>query len=216
MKEFIKISDFLITLDRDNVFFLMDCNPLNPVYEDLIIEYVNIEEEVISRIEPAAFIKFGSMSEKSAGQMDASKACHTPVIYVLLTIGDDITELGSSYFSRGDYLLGMLVNAMADTYLFQMDTYVQSVIRESCLARQLGIAKRLEAPSNIPMSVQKDILDEIKEEVKLNIEVTEGFMFTTVKTMGYILVMTEDAEMNRAGHDCSTCSAKNCRMRKPE
>ncbi len=212
--DFFKMTEFNIKLDRDNVFFLMDCKKENPVYEELNSEYDEVETEFLKKLKPVAFYKFGKISEELANQIDAKGDCHTPVIYVLMSIGDEVTELGSSYFAKGDYVLGMLINAMADTYLFQMDNYIQSVIRQECLSRHFGIAKRLEAPSNVPMSIQEDILEQIKEVEPLSIGVTRGYMFTTVKTMGYLLVLTEDEGMNHAGHDCSTCSAKNCRMRK--
>ncbi len=214
MKDFVKVTDFELKLDRDNVFHLIDCYPDNPVYEDVIMEFEDVAEEALKCIKPVAFYKFGQMSEEVFLQIEEIDDCHVPVIYCLLSIGDEITELASSYFQKGDYLVGMIINAIADTYLFQMDTFFQAKISEDCKHRHVGIARRLDAPVDMPMCIQKSILEEIKEFESLTMDVTSGFMYTTVKTTGYILVLSEDESQNNGKHDCSKCNAKNCKMRK--
>ena len=214
MNNFETVTGLNIVLKRDTVLHLIDCYPGNPVYDEVIEEYGEIEAKVGSLVKPKAYYKFGTVSEEVAARCEGVLSTGSPVVYVLMTIGEEIADLSSEYFANGDYLLGMLVNAMADTYLFQMDDMLKDNINESCILRHLGIEKRLDAPTNIPMQVQKDILNEIKEIENLPIDVTEGYMFTTVKTMGYILVLTKDEKKLYSGHNCSSCSQKNCKMRR--
>lgn len=211
MNDYEKITSFDITLNRETVFHLIDCYQDSPIYDEVVEEYSKLENEVCRLMEPAAYIKFGTL----ANQIGSDAAAEgNPVIYVLITIGNEITKLGRMYFNQGDYLLGMLVNAMADDYLFQMDEIIRKTVKEKCAVRHMGIAIRLEAPLNIPMNAQKVILDEIKAAQDLQMDVTEGFMYTTVKTTGYILVLTEDENTYRTEHNCSICNAVNCKMRK--
>ncbi len=105
------------------------------------------------------------------------------------------------------------MNAMADTYLFQLDDILQIIIREKCASRHLGIAMRLEAPETLPMSAQKCIFDEINMCEELPMKITNGFMFTTIKTMSHILVLSEDDSVFHTQHDCSICSVVNCKLR---
>lgn len=214
MKNFERITEFDFALNRDTVFHLIDLYPGNSVYDDILEEYYEIEKEAKLLIKPQAFVKFGTISDETAEHIGGDLVVETPVVYVLITLGEEIAELCSRYFQKGDYLLGMLINAIADAYLFQMEDTLKELLKERCIARHLGISKRMDAPSDMPMFVQKDILDEIKAEEEIDIGVTAGYMFTTVKTMGYILVLTEDEQAVYAGHNCNTCSAKNCRMRK--
>lgn len=214
MKNFEIISDFNIELDQKMVFHLIDCHEDSPIYDEVSDEYRKIENRVMESIEPKAFYKFGDVSQEMADRSMGTLQAGSRAVFVLMTIGDSISTLSNEYFSEGDYLLGMLVNAMADSYLFQMDDMLSCRIKASCLDRHFGIERRLDAPSQIPMQVQKDILDEIKAKEQLPIDVTEGYMFTTVKTMGYILTLTKDEAIDQSGHNCGTCGQTNCRLRK--
>ncbi len=214
MKGFEIVTELDIALNRDMVFHLIDLYPGNPIYDEVVEEYDEIESKVRKLVKAKAIYKFSSVSKEIAEHAEGKLSIGSPVLYVLMTIGNEISDMSSDYFVRGDYLLGMLVNAMADTYLFQMDDILKDRINESCILRHLGIEKRLDAPENIPMQMQKDILIEIKEVEDLPMDVTEGFMFTTVKTLGYILVLTEDETKLYSGHNCSACSQKNCKMRR--
>lgn len=211
MNDYEKITEFNIKLNRETVFHLIDCYQDSPIYDEVIDEYNKLENEAYQLIKPAAFIKFGSLPDKLATNALNGGA---PVIFVLLTIGNEIAERGTTYFDKGDYLSEMLINSMADTYLFQLDDIIQKIVQDECSARHLGIALRLDAPENIPMSAQKIILDEIKASEDLQMDVTEGFMFTTVKTTGYILVLTDEENTYHAHQNCRICKAVNCKMRK--
>jgi len=211
MNDYRKISKFDIKLNTETVFHLIDCYQDSPIYHEVMEEYKELEKEVCQLIEPVAFIKFGTLPVELTAKTITGGA---PVVYVLMTIGNKITELGGKYFNQGDYLSGMLVNAMSDDYMFQMDDIIQEIVKGECATRHLGITVRLDAPENIPMSAQKIILDEIKVLEELKMDVTEGFMFTTVKTMGYILVLTEDENTYHAQLNCDICKVVNCKMRK--
>ncbi len=214
MNSFEKITTFHIKLNRELVMHHIDCYPESPVYDEVVSEYEKIESEIIKIIEPKAFFKFDTLLKDTAAMIGSSEGCQTMVVYVLLTIGEDIANRSSQYFAAGDYLLGLLVNAMADTYLFQMDDLLKDFLIENCRSRQFGIEKRLDAPAHMPMSVNKVILEEIKNEENLPMEVTDGFMFDPVKTLGYILLLNEDEKTEYSGHNCKTCQQENCKMRR--
>lgn len=206
----IKSTDFYIKLNRNTVFHIMDCLPDSPIYQDVVKEYEALEEEFYSVIEHVMILQFG----KWIPHFDKQDLVEgTPVCYVIFTIGKEISELSSLYFSQGNYLAGMLVNAMANDYTFQLDEEIQKIIRIECALRHVGVLKRLEAPADIPLEVQKVILEETGAAEELNIELTTGFMFTTVKTSGYILVLTEDETIIKTQHNCEACDSSNCKMR---
>lgn len=219
MESFVKITEFDIKINKDTAFQLIDLYPGNPVYDEVLIEYDEIERKVMEAIHPVAYFKIGKLFDEIAGYIEENDQCSidNPVVYVLMTLGDEVNDLSNHYFKEGDYLLGLLINAMSDAYLFQVDDMLRDRITEFCKTKRYGIAKRLDAPINLPMNVQKDILDEIKREEPLSIHVTEGFMYTTIKTMGYLILLTsEEKGISYEGHNCSSCSVKNCKLRKAE
>ena len=208
----IKTKDFSIEPNRDLIFHLIDCYPSSPIYNDVINEYEELKAEAISVIDPVAIIQFGRWNPVMAS--DTYQA-DTPSCYVFMTIGDKITQLYRSYFNEGNYLAGMLINAIADDYLFQMDKEVEKIIRKECLKKNVGIACRLEPQKDIPMEAQKIILEESGADWELSMGVTEGFMFTSLKSSGYILILSSETGIMNYEHDCSNCDAVNCKLRKP-
>ena len=209
LNDYIKLSDFHINFNREMVFHIIDCYQDSPIYVEVTEEYENLKTKVSSLVEPVALLKFGKL-QKGTEEF----AADTSVIYALMTIGDEVSRLSSQYFEQGDYLAGMLVNAMADDYLFQLDGEVQKNIRIECALRHLGVQKRLEIPHNIPIETQKTILEETKAFDELNMNVTEGYMFTTVKTIAYILILTNKEEDFNMQHNCDECDSVNCKIRK--
>ena len=206
----IKVSNFDIKFNQEIVLHLIDCHQDSPIYQEVIAEFESLKLKIYSLLEPVAIIQFGKLNS----QIEIEKILPgTPVVYTLITVGKKTTEYSNQLFGQGDYLGGLLVNAMSDNYLFQLDSEVQKIIREESAIRHIGVTERLEAPLNIPMESQKVILDETNAFEELNIGVTQGYMFTTVKTTAFILVLTEDETTFKAQHICKLCDAVNCKMR---
>lgn len=209
-KDYFKICNFNIELNRDIVLHMIDCHENSPIFAEVNTEYDILEAEVYCLVEPVALIKFGN-NKRIVEREKFSDVIS--VIYVLITIGDSISKLSSKCFEVGDYLAGMILNAMADQYMFQMEASVEKFIREECAIRHLGVKQRLEAPSLIPMETNKIILKETKADMELNMCVTEGYMFSIVKTNAYMLLLTKDDKCFNIRHNCEQCEAHNCKMR---
>lgn len=214
MKDFEIITEFHIELDRDHILSQLDCLPNQPIYDKLVDEYVNIETRVMQTLKPQVFLKSGQVSEELAQIIHGETEVGNQILIVLMTIGETIEELIKEYFDADNYLLGLMINTMADNYLFQMDHRMTDLVNNLCSKRNLGVAKKLEASVNVPMNVQKYILEEITKNEPISIAVTDGFMFTVNKTLGYILILTEDSKAVYTGHDCKSCNRTNCRLRK--
>ena len=210
-KDHIKVSNFDIKFKQNIVLHLIDCHQDSPIYQEVIDEFESLKLKIYSLIEPVAIMQFGKLNSQIEIQEFLPG---TPVVYTLITVGKKTSEYSQHLFEQGDYLGAMLVNAMADDYLFQLDEESQRIIREECAIRHLGVIDRLESPLNMPMESQKVIIDETNAFDELNIDVTKGYMFTTVKTTAYILVLTEDENSFKAQHNCELCDAVNCKMRK--
>jgi len=190
---------------------MIDCYPDSPIYEETIEEYEKLAAEAYEIIAPAAILRYGKVKPQ-LGSKEYRKC--EPACYVIYTVGNEITELSGHYFSKGDYLAAMLIDAMANDYLSQMDDVITDLIYQQCKQMKTGVLKRLDPPSDIPLEAQKIILEETGAAKEWDLGITEGYMFTAVKTNCYVLILTEDENKFEARHDCAKCNLPDCKMRK--
>lgn len=188
----------------------MECYPDNPIYEEVLEEYEELERKLLPKAEPVAVFALGTLPESLKTE---AYPAGTRVIYVLFTEGGAISACSTRMFQEGDYLKGMIADRMAGTYLFSLEHEVLKALKEFCAEHQAGIAARLEAPDDLPMEAQKIIYEQVGAE-ELDIRITSGFMYDPVKTSAQIYVLSEDEKTFLAQHDCSKCKAVNCKMRK--
>lgn len=131
-------------------------------------------------------------------------------IYVTLTAGGAISGLSEELFAKGEGLAGLIANNCADDALFRADEDTARVIKYLCARLGRGIARRLEAPADIPFSEQAVILEKAPVE---GVTLTEAFMLSPSKSLCYELILSDDEEDFRAQHDCSKCPNKGCPRR---
>lgn len=209
-----KLTNFTFEIDREIVFHLIDCYPNSPIYSEVLEEYEELKLKLLPFIEPKAYLKLVDISEHIAIESNYILQVGTKALFFLASIGTHASELSTMYFEQGDYLRGMLTNAIADAYLFQMDSTIFEFIKNSTIGEQYNIVKKLDAPNNIPMILQKEILNYIQEEERINISITEGYMYTPVKTTGAIFLMEESKDFNDKSNHCDSCNSINYNMRK--
>lgn len=107
----------------------------------------------------------------------------------------------------------MLCDAIADEALFSLEGRMVEKLQEICREHKVGILKRLEAPHDIPVEVQKAAWDQLELEKRFGIEISSGFMYNPVKTSCQVFVLTEDENVFKAHHDCRKCPNINCKRR---
>lgn len=189
----IEIKDFSIKIDKDKVLKTLGCFEGSSVYETVSSYFDELEETVMNLLSPRAVAVTEDMKA-----------------YCILTVGEKISGISKSFFDNGEGMKGILVDAMADEYLFMMDDVLAENIKLLCAKKSWGVKKRLDAPKDFPLSQQSVIV--VKTGVD-GIKMTSGFMFEPVKTFGYILEFTTDEKVFNAQHDCSKCSNFDCPRR---
>lgn len=107
----------------------------------------------------------------------------------------------------------MLSDAMADVALFSLETDAQEELRQACREWNLGIQRRLEAPHDLAMEIQKEALLQLHADQALGLEITEGFMFRPLKTSCNVYVTTSDIKMFNSQHNCRKCPNVGCALR---
>ena len=189
----IEIKDFSIKIDKDKVLKTLGCFEGSSVYETVSSYFDELEETVMNLLSPRAVAVTEDMKA-----------------YCILTVGEKISGISKSFFDNGEGMKGILVDAMADEYLFMMDDVLAENIKLLCAKKSWGVKKRFDAPKDFPLSQQSVIVAKTGVD---GIKMTSGFMFEPVKTFGYILEFTTDEKVFNAQHDCSKCSNFDCPRR---
>lgn len=186
-----------IQLNKQTVLERLQGNETEVLYKELSREFENLLPEFLHCIQPEYRIEIEDTEKKA---------------YILLTLGAKITEKTESWMQEGKVMDALLLDAMADTYLFQMDAELPALTKEIFAEKKLGVEKRLEPGVDIELKEQLTIYEKVKREDDF-IHMTKGYMFEPVKTFGYILQLTENRQVFQMQHDCSKCNNLQCKMR---
>ena len=210
MDNFYVLDNLKVNMEMERVLHAIDCAPDSPVYEEIVEEYRNIYDDMLALAEPVGILGVGVLSEISA---TTEYPAGTKVVYAVLSVGDRIRQCSTQAFQEGDYVRGMLCDAMADNALFSLEGRMTERLREVCAERNMGILKRLEAPHDISMEVQREAWEYLNLKERFGIDISCGYMFDPVKTSCQVFVLTEDASVFRAQHDCRKCPNVSCKFR---
>lgn len=207
-----KITNFNIEFNKENVLKLIDCYENSPIYDEVVEEYEDMLEEAYERVNPRAVFEMGILPAYAAGR---GVTAGEKVIYLITTVGGDLSQWSTSFFEEGNYLRGMLADAMADDYLFQASESVLPIIKEYCLGEEKGIKRRVEAPGEVPMEAQRAAFEGIHADETLGIGITSSYMYDPVKTSCQIFVLQDQSNVFHMDHNCRECPNRGCKMRTP-
>ena len=163
-----------IQIDKEEVFKMIDCYEDSPVYEEVAEEYDEILEDMRALLKPIGIIGLGEITENIATE---KYPAGTRTIFAVLSVGNEIKEESTKYFHEGDYVRGMLIDAIADTALFSLDDAMMDTLQKFCRKHKVGIRKRLEAPHDISMEAQKVAWERLQLKERFHIDISEGFMY---------------------------------------
>ena len=200
-----------IQIDKEEVFKMIDCYEDSPVYEEVAEEYDEILEDMRAVLQTDRNHRSWRNYRKYCNRKIPGR---TRTIFAVLSVGNEIKEESTKYFHEGDYVRGMLIDAIADTALFSLDDAMMDTLQKFCRKHKVGIRKRLEAPHDISMEAQKVAWERLQLKERFHIDISEGFMYDPVKTSCQIFVLSDDKEEFRAKHDCRSCNNFTCKHRR--
>ena len=206
----LKITEFDIQFCRENVLMLTDCNEECEIYDEVVAEYEEMLPKAYQKIKPLALLAFG---DSNGVEVEVEREISKTFLYTLVSIGSGLSEWSTALFGEGNFLAGMLADAMADDYLFQMGHRLKQPILNLCKERGVGVVKGLYIPYDIPMSAQRKIWEVTDAEKLGDVKILDSFMYNPVKTLGQIYLLKEDSDIFNIQHDCSTCLNTDCKLR---
>lgn len=195
---------------KEDVLKAIDCFEDSPVYAEVTELYDELTTELTGMASPKGLL---GIEEIPSSMVSEEYPAGTRTAMLLYTIGDKISSYSTQMFSEGDYLKAMLINAMADSCLFETEQEWKPVLLDLCRKQHMGIAKRLEAPQDLPMDIHKVVYRKLRGE-QIGLRISGGFMFYPTKTLCQIFILTEDACIKNVEHDCGRCTNVTCKFRK--
>lgn len=208
-----KITDFDIKIDKENVLKLVNCYPESPVYEAVVSDLEAILPEAYQKLRPKAVLEFGEISKDASAEAGAGEG---KAIFCVETVGGEMSAWSAALFEEGNYVKGMLADAIADDCLFQMDRIIGERIERMGRDEKYGVTKRLEAPQDVSIEMQKTAWEITRAEEELGIKLKESFMLDPVKSCCQIYMIEEGCVEYRVEHSCENCSCEDCKMRRIE
>lgn len=205
-----KRTEFDIKISAQNVCAFLDADKTEELYEEIMEELKEMLPEAYRRIRPVALLEFGTLDDFSVEGDDGSLV--TEALFGVCSIGKEMEEWSSELFAKGDYLGGMLADAIADDYLFQMDDAMQETVLSMCREKKKGIIRRVEAPQDIPMSIQKRAYD-VTDAQEAGISIKKSYMYDPVKTVCQVYLLDDNTKRYHPEHDCSHCGNLTCKRR---
>ena len=204
-----KRTEFNIKISKENVCTFLDVGKDSPMYGEVMEELTEMLPAAYEKIKPVALLEFGDLDGFA---VEADGKPIKEALYGISSIGREMGEWSSRLFAEGDYLKGMLADAIADDYLFQMDEEQQEDVLKMCRERGRGIAGRAEAPQDIPMSIQKKAYD-VTGAGEEGIGIRESYMYDPVKTICQVYLLHDSVKRSHPEHDFIRCSNLTCKRR---
>ena len=205
-----KITDFSIRINKENVLRLIDCYADSPVYEEVAADLAEILPEAYQKLSPSAVLEFGDFSKYEIIEHGTGEG---KALFCIESVGEEISRLAADFFDKGNYVKGMLADAIADDCLFQLDHLLEERVKAICKEKNYGVIKRLEAPQDVPIEIQKTAWEVTRAEEEIGLKIKESYMLDPIKSNCQVYLLQEGCNEFRTEHDCGRCSKLDCKMR---
>lgn len=200
-------------IDKEKVFAQINCYPDSPVYEEMEEMYEEILPDICRMCRPRGILGRGIIPARCRTDGVGEDA---DAVISILTVGQEISDFSTRSFEEGEYVKGMLADAMADAALFSLEKDSQEELRRDCARWGVGIRRRLEAPHDLTMEIQREAMIQTRADQLLGLEITEGYMYRPLKTSCNVYMTTSDTAVFQAQHNCRKCPNLTCGLRHVE
>ncbi len=173
-----KIDHFSLDIDKGAVLRVIDCSPDSPVYEQVLEQYDEMLALFTKTIAPVGGYA-SAPYDMTSNAYAFTRRCES-VIYCLYTLGKPITDTINEMFNTGEYLNGMLLDAMSDIYLGKLYDFFRRRVNEEFSG---GKTEPLVPFRSLNHLYQADIV----AAVNLGLSYTSGYMLDPVKSGSFVV-----------------------------
>jgi hypothetical protein len=129
-------------------------------------------------------------------------------------LGTPLEDRIQRLFTEGEYLEAMMLDVIADEYLFKMSNVMYDEIIHSCRPLGLKLSCRVTpGDAAMPMAFQKVIFNALQADLNLALDITNSFMLKPVKSMMYLYGADEAFSNIQINQSCENCENPVCTFR---
>lgn len=189
-------SDFILRPDKEEIYDWLGVREELPAH----VAYEAAWEEALVLFKGAADIRCCIFVENRQAAT------------VFFTLGGKAEHEVEAAFSRGDYVLGSLINSMADQAVFRSDLRTGMLLSDTLAEEGLYAARRMEAPFDYPLNTQTALFEPMRSSLPAVRALPSG-LFTPAKSLMYRMALSAQPADVMPQHDCARCNQKNCPYR---
>lgn len=206
-----RIESFHIQIREDRI--LKAVGSYYPLNQDAAFasEFQRLSVLVKKTIRPLGYFEIADFSGEISS--DLLKGCRH-IIYSIITIGEEITELIDSYNGQEQFVSSLLLDAISTQILFDISKQLNEKIYNYASSKRLGLTCRI-APGDgeIDIEFQRDIISKLSKEPGFEFSITDGYIVKPYKSLCYLFGADKALQIGHQDHECSHCRNLNCIMR---
>lgn len=136
------------------------------------------------------------------------------IIVLAVTIGEEIEQMVTQYFSEGNYAYSVLLDAAATTAVESAADQMEKTFLPTMRAKGYQMKPRFSPGyGDWNLDVQPELL-RLSNASAIGIHITESLMLLPRKSITAIIALTESACLLKPSSTCHDCSQKNCLARR--
>lgn len=205
--EVLRASGKDLRVSKDQVLKLLNSEKRKDPGEDFTAVYDTALPEILELMEPAAALTLAPFPENG---VFSEAGISGNGLFVMMTAGQKVNSHIENCFKNGEYLKGLISDAIVSLALFSFEKDVLKRVREMAASHNAGIRRRLEAPDELPIEAQDHVFNVLNAASLLNMSITPGHMLSPVKSYSFVFETTDDNSMMHLTHDCKNCMKKDC------
>lgn len=200
MNEILLLEQIAVSPDRANVLRLAGFKEGDPLYAEGVSRYESLIGEASELINARTVIALAEGNR--------------PMYIAIMTIGGQLSDWSAGLLNQGNFLGGLIADALADDALFKLEGVIAGEVATLAKKRGLFVTGREEVPGELPPESLAVAAEMTQAEDLLGIKLLSSYMFDPVKTLCVFYQLGNDAAAEKADHDCSVCELTDCNMRR--
>lgn len=141
-------------------------------------------------------------------------SCATKVIFLSATVGEAVEQAASDAFAKGEYALGMLIDAAATTAVEQTADELEKLLINKFAKLGFKMTFRFSPGYGDWDLSEQDKVAKLANAEAIGVTLTESLMLMPRKSITAVIGLCPDIMEETPSKGCNKCSKLDCSMRR--
>ena len=141
-------------------------------------------------------------------------ACATQVIFLSATVGEMVEQAASDAFARGEYALGMLIDAAATAAVEQTADELEKLLANQFAKLGFRMTFRFSPGYGDWDLSEQDKVVKLANAEAIGVTLTDSLMLMPRKSITAVIGLCPDIEEETPSKGCNRCTKLDCLMRR--